>query len=173
MDSRNNVEGAIGLMVIGILLLVAQIIFAVVASIVIVLTVAFTLVATLALIFDGITLWGEHTSREEAVRFFVRGWIGSLAVPAFLSLILYFLHWEGLTPGDAFNDWVMLAGFAFGSWGIDLIEEVEKQKAAEANEVIVLPPLPEYEQIVPPVVPTIEPVRPFHFATWDDEEQSR
>ena len=172
MDSRNT-EGAIGLMVIGILLVVAQMIFAVVAAIVIVFTAAFTLVAMLALIFDGITLWGEHTSREEAVRFFVRGWIVSLAVPAFLSLILYFLHWEGLTPGDAFNDWVMLAGYAFGSWGIELIEEIEKQKAAEMNQMIVLPPHPDYDHITPPVVPTIEPVRPFHFATWDDEEQSR
>lgn len=172
MDSRNG-EGTIGLMVIGILMLVAQIIAAVVAAIVICLTVAFTLVAMLALIFDGITLWGEHTSKDEAVRFFVRGAIGSVAVPAFLSLILYFLHWEGLAPEDAFNGWVMLAGYAFGSWGIELIEEVEKQKAAEMSQMVVLPPHPEYDHSAPPVVPAIEPVRPFHFASWEDEDLRR
>ena len=169
MDSRNG-EGALGLMVVGVFLVLAQIMAAVIAAIVICLTVAFTLVATLVLIFDGVTLWGEHTSRDEAVRFFVRGSIGSIAVPAFLSLILYILHWEGLEPDVAFNGWVMLAGFAFGSWGIELIAEVEKQKAAE---MVVLPPLPEETYYLPPVTPTIEPVKPFHFASWEDEERSR
>lgn len=169
MDSRNG-EGALGLMVVGVLLMLAQILAAVIAAILICLTAAFTLIATLALIFDGVTLWGEHTSKEEAVRFFVRGSIGSIAVPTFLSLILYILHWQGLEPNAAFNGWVMLAGFAFASWGIELIAEVEKQKAAE---MVVLPPLTEETYHLPPVIPTVEPVKPFQFASWDDEERNR
>lgn len=40
-------------------------------------------------------------------------------------------------------------------------------------QYLILPPLPEHDVYMPPVMPTVEPVKPFRFASWDDEERSR
>lgn len=168
MNDRNN-EGAAIAMVFAIIILVAQIIAAIVAAIVICFTVAFSLVAIIALVRDGVTLWGEHTSRKDAILFFARGAVGTVAVPLFIGLVAAILGWQLLIP----MKWMLLAGFAFGSWGVELLVALDEEEKAKASAMMILPPLPEHEQYVPPVAPSIEPVRPFHFASWDDEGPGR
>lgn len=169
MNDRNG-EGAGVAIVIGIAIVIGQLVLALIAAISICITAALSVMAVIALVCDGITIFGEHTSRTDAIKFFVRGAAGAVALPLFLALVCSFLPWEALPWQPKTIRWVVFAGFAFGSWGIEIIEALVAEEQAKTANYMVLPPLPEHEIYVPPAAPTVEPVRPFQFASWKDGE---
>jgi hypothetical protein len=169
MDNRNNLEGAMVLAALGIAIFLLKFVFAIFTAIALCVTAAFSVIAIIAILNGGVTINGEHTSAREGMMFFVRGVIGAIVLSVVLALAFDIL-------GERFPfapHWVWLAGFVIGSTGGEFAKAEAEAEKARAAEYIVLPPLAERGRNEPPVMPTIEPVRPFHFATWDDEEQSR
>jgi hypothetical protein len=164
MNSRN--DGMSGeAIVFALVLFIAYIIFAVVAALAIMLTVIFTVVALVAFANDGVTLFGEYTSRDEARAFFVRGYVGALLFPVFAALVLAIL---GLNIPIPYG-WVAFAGYALGSVGGGII--LASEEAEKAAQQTILPPLSEPEQYQPPALPQRTVTRqPFTFAEWKDEE---
>jgi hypothetical protein len=169
MDNRNNLEGAMLLAALGVAIFLLKFVFAIFTAIALCVTAAFSAVAIIAVLNGGVTINGEHTTAREGKMFFVRGVVGAIVLSVVLALAFDIL-------GERFPfaaHWVWLAGFVIGSTGGEFAKAEEEAEKARAAEYMVLPPLAERDLYESPAPPTIEPVRPFHFASWDDEEQSR
>lgn len=168
MDSRNNLEGALLFGVLSIVIFVVQFLFAVFATIALLLTAALSVVSILAIVNNGTTFMDETVTPHEGKMFFVRGFVGMIALPVFLGIVFAILGEQ--IPFT--SQWIWLAGFVLGSTGVEYLIYQEQQEKAKAQGAVVLPPLPDYEPSKP-VTPTVEPVKPFRFASWEDEEQGR
>ncbi|MGE4431428.1 MAG: hypothetical protein AB7E05_11880 [Sphingobium sp.] len=121
---------------------------------------------------NGTTFMDETVTPHEGKMFFVRGFIGMIALPVFLGIVFAILGEQ--IPFT--SQWIWLAGFVLGSTGVEYLiyqEQQEQQEKAKAQGAVVLPPLPDHQPSKPHVTPTVEPVKPFRFASWEDEEQGR
>lgn len=171
MHQQNN-EMAGAAIVIGFVCVLAYYFICAVAVLVGIFCFVCTIACIIALMTGGFTLFGEEMTVSEARTFLLRGIGFAIFVPIFWALLMAFMG----EPNTAPLHWLVIGGYVFGSAGLVLIEaweEIEKEKREQAIEQFIMPPLPEETYYLPPVMPTVEPVKPFHFASWDDEEPRR
>ena len=102
----------------------------------------------------------------DAARAFVgRGLVGMCAVPAFALFVNVFLgvhiNWEYFTH-------MMMVGYVGGSIGLEMmLADKDGGGGSPETHQQVLPP-PPAQRAIPPAER-----EPFHYASWDDEEENR
>jgi hypothetical protein len=171
MSQQNNeMNGAA--IVIGIVCAIAYVLFSIVAVLVSMVCVVFTILSIVAWVNGGLKLFGQELTVSEARMFLLRGVGFAIFVPIFWALLMAFMD----QPNTAPLNWLVIGGYVFGSAGLEIIDAWETAKEEQRQQAIdqfVMPPLPEETYYLPPVMPTIEPVKPFQFASWEDEESRR
>lgn len=117
---------------------------------------------------DGLTIGEFSIEAQEARAFIVRGVLGAIIAPAFavFSALLF-----GLDISEVAWSYIFIGGYTLGSVGIEYLISQQEVPAQPPSPIV--PP----RQITPPPThaprPIAPPVRPFEFASWDDEEALR
>ena len=167
--NQNNSEVNSAIFGIALVLTVLYFIFAVVAVLLGMACFVLTCLAIVAWINGGMTIGNDYLSPDEARNFILRGIGFAILVPIFWALLMAFIGEQN----SASLEWLMLSGYVFGSAGIEILNAMEESEKQESNSQIILPPLPEPDHELPPVVPPMQPRKPFGYASWDDEELNR
>lgn len=163
-SNNNNIEGAITLAVLGLVIVVLQFIATMILVGLVMVTTFMTLLA----------LWAWNTPRqfcgeiitpEEARGFIGRGIIGAFV--AFIAGQLYsvFAH---VQISDNINALILLLGYAFASIYVGYLIAEEAEKKAEEYGTTTIEILPPQAPVPPSYAPP-----PFQFAEWDDEDERR
>jgi len=162
MASNNSDDGKIAiLLVLGAIWAIALIVFAIFAFIAFVLTIL------------AICAWNKplHIGKlsiepEEARAFVGRGLVGMWVVPAFALFTNVFL---GVHINWGYLNHMMVFGYVGGSIGVLFLmtDENGAVPASSPQREVALPQPKSHQTLAPP------PREPFHYANWDDEEESR
>lgn len=109
---------------------------------------------------------GDTIRPDQARAYVIRGIVGAVGLPAFTAFLAMLF---GLQVRQEVWGWFWLFGFVGGSLGIQVVIEwleYRNQKNRPAQDNLSRP-------VTPPVVPPPLPPAPFHYASWDDEEELR
>lgn len=167
MSGQNNDNSgmAIGFAVVATgMFFLAMMVFAIAAF----ASIIFTVIALCAW-NRPITLLGETWQPHEARSFVKRGLLGMVLLPVFAIFCsaMFKLH----IVDEAWL-YIVIAGYALGSIGVEIMMEQAKQdRAANATYIPPMPPasLPSPQEKARPQ----QPREPFTFGDWNDEEKPR
>ncbi|MCO6051523.1 hypothetical protein NGM99_17195 [Mesorhizobium sp. RP14(2022)] len=167
-SQSNNSDAAVAFGVVGAAcMFMAAFIFAFFAFLSLLLTIA-----SLAAWNQPRTFFGNTITPDEARKFVIRGVSGALLIPAFAAFSSGLFDY--LIDDEAWL-YLVILGYSLGSLGIAILEAKAEEEATAAAPAryITLPqePLPTPSSSSSPDEPTHS--EPFHFATWDDEEELR
>lgn len=141
------------------------------------MAIVFAIAAFASVVFTFIALWawdrprrifGQVLHPHEARAFVYRGLLGMVLAPLF---VIFCAAMFKLHIVDEAWLYIIIAGYAGGSVGIEVLKaQAEQEAAANATYIPPAPPaaLPQPKETARP-----EARQPFTFADWDDEEPRR
>ena len=158
--SSNNNSDFMGIAIVGAIIGVTMMLLFALAAFA---ALVFTVLAICAW-NSPLTLFGETLYPHEARAFVYRGLAGAVILPVFAAFCSVLFD---LTIQDAAWNYLILGGYTFGSLGLEIeIQKQREQQQAQMPVQEILPALPPREQ------PDIKPAQPrqdaFPFADWND-----